>query len=179
MTIDNDTGTKGNNKILCSIYGNYSVNVLTIYPYALSEEDKNISQLANVIMHNMPVDERIEFIVKKSFSHSFFYKDPVIDNSITDGLYSRWIRNAFFREDEYFVLSERKKGFILFSEMNDGLSIDIELIAVDDNERKKGTAGKMISSSKIYAVNKGYSYINVSMQADNIGAVNPLYTARV
>ncbi len=172
VTIDNVIGSGDNNRVLCSMQGNYLVDVPLTFSYALSSEDRNVSPLGIFVTNDLPADEKIEFIAKKSFLQGRFYKDPAIDHSAADDLYASWIRNAFLRKDKYFVLDVERNGFILFSDIEQGHGLEIELIAVDDRVRKRGIAGKMITALKAYAVEKGYRYIKVVTQADNIGAVN-------
>lgn len=174
VTIDNGWENLKNNEYLSSVEGAFLVDVPLTFSYTLSEIDNHSEGFYNVI-NNVEQVEKIENIAKNSFLPGRFYNDSRIDKLLADELYGNWIKNSFNSETKYFVIADHVKGFILFSTIDEGRALDIELIAVDDKERKKGIAGKMLETIKYYALKKGYEYIRVVTQAHNIGAVN-LYT---
>jgi dTDP-4-amino-4,6-dideoxy-D-galactose acyltransferase len=175
VTIDNDSKYMKNNELLCSIDGAHLVDVPLTFSHALLDLDYKEFDKVCTVMNNVEQNKKIESIAKYSFLPGRFYNDSRIDQGKADGLYACWIKNSFFREDNYFVLDDNNNGFILFSKINEDAGIDIELIAVDDKERNKGIAGKMIDSLKYYAIKGNIKYIDVVTQAHNVGAVN-LYT---
>lgn len=174
VTIDNNSQNLKNNELLSLIKGNFLVDVPLTFSYKLKETDKHFKDCYSVT-NNFEQSNKVESIAKSSFLAGRFYNDSRIDKSLVDGLYENWIKNSFCSENKYFVIADQSSGFILFSTINEGKGLDIELIAVDDKERRKGIAGKMIDTLKCYAIKKGHEYINVVTQAHNVGAIN-LYT---
>jgi dTDP-4-amino-4,6-dideoxy-D-galactose acyltransferase len=172
VTIDNSSEFIKNNELLGMMEQTHLVDVPLTFSFNLSNIEIKNNAEGYEIVNNVDYNNKIEFIAKKSFLPGRFYNDSRIEKNSADGLYSRWIRNSFNREDKYFVLDDKNSGFILFSEIDGGIGLDIELIAVDDKERNKGIAGKMINHIKDYAKENNYKYIDVVTQSHNIAAVN-------
>ncbi|NTW70835.1 MAG: GNAT family N-acetyltransferase [Eubacteriaceae bacterium] len=170
VTIDNNASATENNIKICSLKGCCLVDVPMIFFYEVTFQDQGQS-IGIEIGNRYPEDEKIKTMARNSFLRGRFYKDPSIEKSKADDLYGNWIKNAFSRDDKYFVVTEEKTGFILFSFI-DKETMDIELIAVDEEYRNMGIAGKMISALKRKAADHGVHSIRVVTQADNIQAIN-------
>jgi len=107
------------------------------------------------------------------YSGTHFYNTPFLRNDDCDALYKKWIeRNLAGRTNEnYIAVSDsRIVGFALCSKRNDQL--DIDLLWVDETERRRGIAGLMMQH--VIPENEVLE-ITVSTQVTNYAALS-LYT---
>ncbi|NLD46932.1 MAG: GNAT family N-acetyltransferase [Clostridiaceae bacterium] len=170
ITIDNENGSYQNNHLLCGLNNCYLVDVPVTFRFPIDSKTENVTGVS--IKENFDSNSKILSIGKDAFKLGRFYKDENIPEGKASQLYINWLKSASNRNDKRFVIEENYNGFILFSETDDKKGLEIELIATDKDIRAKGYAKRMITALKSYAASRGYKYINVVTQADNIAAVN-------
>lgn len=175
ITFDNENGSYKNNQLFCGLDNCYLVDVPVTYRFIMKCIDEDVVGVS--VKNKLDYNSKILDIGKNAFRLGRFYKDENIPEEKASRLYVSWLKNAFGKEDRYFVIADNHKGLILFSETDDKKGVEIELIATVDAIRSKGYAKRMITALKNYAATCGYKYINVVTQADNIAAVN-LYSGQ-
>lgn len=124
------------------------------------------------IRNFMPANAGIEEIAAKAFRSSRFFNDPRLARDRAEGVYVKWVRSAFDRDDRYFAVCERDgavAGFSLVS-FTDGGTV-IELIAVDERFRGQKVGKAMVGALCVFAGERGAQRITVGTQADNVTAV--------
>lgn len=170
VVLDNEVGSYKNNQLLCQLNNCYLVDIPITYCFNTSSRVENVDGVS--IKSNMAYSAHLLQIARNAFKLGRFYKDMNITKEKASELYVSWLKNAFNRDDKYFVVEDSSNGFILFSETYDKRGLDIELIATDKAYSGRGVAKQMLTALKSYAVNLGYKYITVVTQADNVAAVN-------
>lgn len=108
------------------------------------------------------------------FKNSRFLNDINIPKEKAKGLYRQWVQNSFDKDEKYFItykVKDKIVGFILFS-ANDDEEIVIELICVSYEHSGNGVGKKIMNRLELYALEHGYSIINVGTQIENINALN-------
>lgn len=118
------------------------------------------------------VNKTILEISGRTFKYSRFFNDPYLSKNKAKSIYQMWTKNAFEREDKYFVVSKKDKinGFLLFS--IDNYTATIELIAVDDKYQGQGIGKKLILALEGYLKDKDVKKIKVGTQLNNIYGIN-------
>lgn len=149
--------------------------------------DVNIHLKKNVVIANVTKNENNINICNRTvysqemldladgvFTNSRFLNDNNISKEKAKGLYREWVKNSFEKEEKYFITYKVKGkivGFILFS-ANNNEEIVIELICVSYEHSGNGVGTKIMKRLELYAVENGYSVINVGTQIENINALN-------
>lgn len=124
------------------------------------------------VTNNLPVNDQILNIARKSFRYSRFYNDPNLSDSKSENVYLHWTEGAFQKDNKYFVICEREgkiAGFLLFA--SEETCATIELIAVDEDFQGQGVGKSLIKTMESYNANKGINNIKVGTQLNNIQAV--------
>lgn len=111
-------------------------------------------------------------LARNSFVYSRFHLDKAIPPGVANTIKAEWVGSYFAgkRGDNMVValVDERIVGFLLILYGSNGILI-IDLIAVDENQRRKGIAGDMI----VYAESqcRGCSRIMVGTQVANTPSI--------
>lgn len=126
--------------------------------------------IRSIIKNRREYDQDIVDIASSAFVYSRFINDPNIQRDAAYKLYSKWVINAFGKDNKYFISSynnEQCIAFLLFSIENDN-SIRIELLAVIDQFRKQQIGQGIIKTLEKFAIANGNPLIKVGTQLDNI-----------
>lgn len=140
----------------------------------VKELDSN-EQLSNdytYVTNNMPVNDQILSIARKSFKYSRFFNDLNLSESKSQSIYLHWTEGAFQQDSKYFVICEREgniAGYLLFSSEENYATV--ELIAVDEAYQGQGVGKALIKAMDSFAMEKGICKIKVGTQVNNISAV--------
>lgn len=174
ITITNSKGNSFNNNYIGNNLNAFltDVNVqlrknIVVTPIAKYEQNIEIK-------NNKQYNEQLLELADGIFKNSRFLNDKNIDVEKANGMYKNWVKNSFNKNEKYFITYKLKGGiiaFILFSEKNDQ-ELTIELICVDDEFAGNGIGKKLMRKLDSYAMEKGYSTINVGTQVENINALN-------
>ena len=124
------------------------------------------------VTNNLPVNDQILNIARKSFRYSRFFNDPNLSKSKSQNIYLNWAKGAFLQEDKYFVICEREDhiaGYLLFSSEENCATV--ELIAVDEAYQGKGIGKSLIKAMESFTFDKVINKIKVGTQVNNIPAV--------
>ncbi len=124
------------------------------------------------VTNNLPPNEEILKIAKKSFKYSRFYNDPNLSESKSQNVYLHWTEGAFQKDSKYFVICEREDniaGFLLFS--SEETFVTVELIAVDEAYQGQGVGKALIKAMESFVLDKDINKIKVGTQMNNIPAV--------
>lgn len=172
VTIQNTNNNDNNNYILKEVNRLFLTDVNIQFEKVL---DLNIRKECNdkdvIINSNISYNQDIEKIASESFIYSRFINDKNLNNG--KSVYSEWVKNAFEKEDKFFVLNiqnNKVMGFLLFSIQNE--QITIELIAVDSCSKHKGIGKKLINNLEAFAQKNNIKKINVGTQLNNLNAQN-------
>ena len=170
-TIQNIDNNDNNNYIMNEFDKAFLADVNIQFMKEIDLKVKNeISNNVN-IKNNMPYNEEILDIAKKSFIYSRFINDKNLKNG--DKVYYEWTKNSFGRKDKYFCVhqtNEKNDGYLLFSIENN--EIVIELIAVNKQVKGIGIGRKLIKEIENFAKEKDIKCIKVGTQLNNIYAQN-------
>lgn len=132
----------------------------------------------NFTVNNMQQkNEDILTISKEVFFVSKFTNDPFLKERKGDLVYYYWTKNAFEKEDKYFLkaqINEKIYGFILFR-MGEENAV-IELIAVDKQHKGKHIGKNMLKYLENYLRCLNITALKVGTQLDNITAINFYYS---
>lgn len=124
------------------------------------------------IHNNFKRDDQLLAIADYRFSR--FVEDPELLKRGGDRIYQEWIINSFGRSDKYFAIFRGYegpiKGFILHSYTDDACIV--ELIAVSNNDKRKGIGSKLIDAVEQFTVQKGIAEMKVGTQLRNTAALN-------
>lgn len=118
-------------------------------------------------------NEDILTISKEAFTISKFTNDPFLKERKGELVYYYWAKNAFKREDRYFLkaqFNEKTYGFILFRMEEE--SAVIELIAVDKQQMGKHVGKNMLKYLESYLKRSDIRALKVGTQLDNVDAIN-------
>lgn len=118
-------------------------------------------------------NEDILTISKEAFTISKFTNDPFLKERKGELVYYHWAKNAFKREDKYFLkaqFNEKIYGFILFR-MEEEIVV-IELIAVDKQQMGKHVGKNMLKYLESYLKRSDITALKVGTQLDNVDAIN-------
>ena len=118
-------------------------------------------------------NEIILKISKNAFVISKFTNDPFLKEKKGNLVYYHWVKNAFEKDDKYFLKVEFNKkiyGFILFR--IEEKSTVIELIAVDKQQKGKYIGKSMLIYLENYLKQLSIVTLKVGTQLDNLDAVN-------
>ena len=124
------------------------------------------------VKNNLPVNDQILNIARKSFRYSRFFNDPNLPESKSQNIYLHWTEGAFQKDSKYFVICEREDkiaGFLLFS--SEESFVTVELIAVDEAYQAQGVGKALIKAMESFAYDKDINKIKVGTQVNNIPAV--------
>jgi GNAT superfamily N-acetyltransferase len=87
-------------------------------------------------------------LAERSFSFSRFHLDPMLGRKTADLIKAEWVRNFFKgKRGKYLVLafiSDRVAGFLQLLDDTTSNDLIIDLVAVDDQYRRRGIARRMI-----------------------------------
>jgi len=129
--------------------------------------DNMLGGLTNIRFAESEDEEEVCKLAFDNFSYSRFHLDFRIDNTIANTIKDNWVRNYFLglRGDMMVVshIVNKIVGFLLIS-FSDNIA-NIELIAVDKNNRRKQISSDMIKFVKNNIT--GFEYIKVSTQIVN------------
>lgn len=106
---------------------------------------------------------------QKFFDNTQFYRSPLLDDSLCDGLYKTWImKDACGRTEENYaaVYKDKFVGFIFCAKKREEARID--LIWVDEKMRERGIGTSLILN---LAKNNRYKRITVDTQLTNYDAL--------
>lgn len=120
-----------------------------------------------------PYKEDVIELARTTFRHSRFFADSRLAVCGGDAIYAEWVKNAFEREEKYFILAKeenRTMGFVLFH--FEEKAIVIELIAVAQSEQGMGTGKALWNAVEMAAIKKGLDTVQVGTQATNQQAMN-------
>ena len=123
------------------------------------------------VKNNLPINNQILNIARKSFRYSRFFNDLNLSESKSRNIYLHWTEGAFQQENNYFVFCEREgnvAGYLLFSSEENCATI--ELIAVDESYQGQGVGKTLIKAMESFVSNKGILKIKVGTQINNIFA---------
>ncbi len=114
-------------------------------------------------------EEQAVVLGRNCFSYSRFHLDPLMPKEVADRIKGEWVRNYFTgKRGDAMVLAEIDGMVVGFLQLiyagNETLIID--LIAVDDNHRRKGIAGDMIQFAEANCGN--FPKIIVGTQIANV-----------
>lgn len=116
-------------------------------------------------------------LARRSFVYSRFHLDRAFPSKVANMIRAEWVKSYFTgnRGNEMVVaLAEGViVGFLLLLHGSDG-SLTIDLIAVDENHRRKGVAKDMIAYAESQC--HGFAQIRVGTQLANIPSIR-LYEA--
>ena len=120
----------------------------------------------------LPEDKnQVAELARNNFTYSRFHLDDDIPLSVANEIKAEWARNYFIglRGDKMVVslVNDAIVGFLLLLESSTHLIID--LIAVDNNHRRKGIAGDMIAYVGSHL--NSFSSIQVGTQLANIPSI--------
>lgn len=124
------------------------------------------------VTNNLPVNDQILNIARKSFRYSRFFNDPNLSERKSPNIYLHWTEGAFLQEGKYFVICVRESniaGYLLFS--SEESYATVELIAVDEAHQGKGVGKALIKAMESFAYDKDINKIKVGTQVNNIPAV--------
>lgn len=124
------------------------------------------------VTNNLPVNDQILNIARKSFRYSRFFNDPNLSESKSQNIYLHWAEGAFLQEGKYYVICEREDhiaGYLLFSSEENCATV--ELIAVDEAYQGKGVGKSLIKAMESFTFDKVINKIKVGTQVNNIPAV--------
>lgn len=143
------------------------VNIQFFKKINTGKKDKSV-----IISNHYPFDQEVLSIAENAYSHSKFIKDKKLKERGGERVYTEWIKNAFEKEDKYFLILKEKEtaGYILFLMTQD--EAVIELIATNECYRGQGIGRRMIQALEKFLVDHQIEKLNVGTQLDNIGAVN-------
>jgi len=126
------------------------------------------------ICNNFTGYEKLLDIAGEAFRHSRFFNDPYLPAEQAAGIYRQWSRDAFMREDKYFVLCRRKgelAGYLLFSLDKKEGSCLIELVAVARKHTGQGIGRQLLAACEVSCAEQAVSMIRVGTQANNLAAI--------
>lgn len=153
--------------------------------------DINIQFFKRTMQLDVINDERIKIynsyqgnkkvleIAKSTFTYSRFYNDPLLPQEQARNVYLNWTKNAFRRDDKYFVIAtinEDIAGYLLFSIDEQKTVAVIELISTNNNYRGKGVGKSLIFNLESFLYRNEIFNIKVGTQLDNIKAIQ-FYTS--
>lgn len=124
------------------------------------------------VTNNLPVNDQILSIARKSFRYSRFFNDPNLSESKSQNIYLHWTEGAFRQQRKYFVICEREgniAGYLLFSSEENYATV--ELIAVDEVYQGQGVGKALIKAMESFVYDKDINKIKVGTQVNNIPAV--------
>ena len=125
-------------------------------------------------LDNLPENNQIVHIAEASFEFSRFLNDPYLPLKRAKFIYGDIVKNAFRKAGRFFILfktSEAIAGFLLFSINASTSSSVIELIAIDQNFKRRGVGQSLLRSMEYYVVKQGINIIQVGTQLDNFDAL--------
>lgn len=143
--------------------------------------------LSKPITQNKKQDNCFEYNLKKhsynellkltylSGKHSRFKTDKMFSSSQFEKLYKTWINQSISKKNAFSTIikyiDNKIVGFITLQEINKQ-TCTIGLIAVNELYQGKSIATDLIKHSENLAFNKGYSFIEVATQLNNVPAIN-------
>ncbi|MDU4738660.1 GNAT family N-acetyltransferase [Clostridium sp.] len=174
VTITNSKGNSFNNYYIGNSLKAFltDVNVQlrkSVVATSIAKYEQNIE-----VINNKQYDEQLLNLVNGIFKNSRFLNDKNIKVEKANGMYKKWVENSFNKADKYFITYKLKGeliAFILFSPKN-SQELTIELICVNDEFTGNGLGKKLMKKLDYYAIENGYSIINVGTQIENINALN-------
>lgn len=110
---------------------------------------------------------------RSDFIYSKFVCDPEMDKRMGYKVYEKWLYNARFSENKYFIYcmdGDAIAAYILFSIQ--GQELTIELVKVNTAYRGGHLASELIESLEGYAMSKECRVMHVGTQLNNIPAIN-------
>jgi ribosomal protein S18 acetylase RimI-like enzyme len=113
---------------------------------------------------------RLEEIARTSFFDSRFYADPNFDDERAAEMYALWVRRGIDDDERLLLTDEERGGFIVCHFDADGGVGTIDLIAVADAARGRGTGSRLVEAAESAFAERGLGRARVVTQARNIGA---------
>ncbi len=117
--------------------------------------------------------DHVEALARRSFSCSRFHRDSAIDRIVADNIKARWAAGYFLGErGDQMVIAESGNQLVGFLQliMDEGDTLIIDLIAVDERFRGQGIAADMIH----YAENQieRCGHVRVGTQVANASSIH-------
>ncbi len=132
-----------------------------------------------VIVDNLPENNRIVKIAEATFEFSRFLNDPYLPAEKARYIYADITKNAFGKAGRFFVIfktADTIAGFLLFSINESTTSSVIELLAIDQNHKRRGVGRSLLRSMEHHVGKRGIHTIKVGTQLDNFHALK-FYTS--
>ena len=110
---------------------------------------------------------------RSDFIYSKFVCDPEMDKRMGYKVYEKWLYNARFSENKYFIYcmdGDTVAAYILFSIQ--GRELTIELVKVNTAYRGSHLASALMEALEGYAMSKECRVVHVGTQLNNIPAIN-------
>jgi len=173
VTIVNYNNLKENNYWIGKKTNAFLTDVNVQFEKELKVNKKKLENKGFQVKNNLPRNQQIIDIARKSFNYSRFFNDPNLSFDKAKNIYVHWTDSAFKKEDKFFVISRidnKVAGYILFSTHK--MTSTIELIAVEKKYQGKNIGRLLIRELEEYLIDKGILNIKVGTQLNNISAVN-------
>lgn len=166
--------TDKNSYQIAQALGLKSYDTKLTFQLSLSDYEINFPSPVAIQKHDGNISESFINLGLQSGRFSRFKKDKHFPEGTFEKMYAEWIQNSFSPEnaDAIFIASEEHimKGFVTI--FNDANALEIVLIAVEPEARKKGFATALIKYISNYAKINGMQNIFVVTQEANIAASN-------
>ena len=172
VTITNQGDDKMNNRWLGEATTAFLTDVNLQFEMNVTlPQDADPDTLVSSSLHR---DEEIIAIASSSFRYSRFFNDPYLPQPQAGQIYLNWTKNAFEREDKFFIVTKRQThvaGYTLFSVDEKEKKATIELIAVAKEYQSQHVGKSMVDALNRFAVEHQLQKIHVGTQADNIDGI--------
>ncbi|MES2648320.1 MAG: GNAT family N-acetyltransferase [Bacteroidota bacterium] len=149
--------------------------VKLLFEKELIESDYSINKI--ISLDHSVHSSQYEALLALAFSsgqHSRFKVDDRFGGPRFKLLYKLWLDNSLSRSFALDLLAHSDDnlidGFVTLAHV-DLNTAAIGLIAVHENARGKGIGGALLKAASNLAITKGYKYLQVATQEDNLAAV--------
>ncbi len=168
-----ESNDKASLKIANSL-GLISYDTKLTFQLSLTDYQLNFPSAVAIRKHHEKINDNFIALGLQSGRFSRFKKDKNFPDGTFEKMYSEWIENSFAPEnaDAIFILEDDNimRGFVTI--FNDAADLEIVLIAVESDARKKGYATALVNYVCNYAKINGVHNIYVVTQEGNVAARN-------